>query len=176
MPERDLSEVIIESERLTLKPISLEYADDIFREFTSGIAVFMFPQPNDDVGQVIHWIKTDLLRLKVGSNLQMVALNKNGEFLGCVGLHNLKTRTPELGIWLKKSAHGQKYGVEAIGLLVDWANNNLDFDHLVYPVVKENMASRNVAEKNGGVFVEERKDKNARGEELDEVVYHIFPK
>ena len=175
-PGQDLSDIVIESERLTLKPISLDYVDDIFREFTPVVATYTYPQPNDDINRTIDWIKRCLSRLKNGSDLQMVAVNKEGEFLGYVALENLTTRTPELGIWLKESAHGHGFGSEAIGLLVDWANDNLDFDYLFYPVSKENIASRKVAEKNGGVLAGKRRTTNALGKELNEVIYHIFPK
>jgi len=36
----------------------------------------------------------------------MVITNKNeDEFIGCIGLHNINTLTPELGIWTKKLSH-----------------------------------------------------------------------
>ena len=51
---RDLSDVVIESERLTIKPISLDYADDIFREYNLEIAEFMMPQPSDEQLAIIE--------------------------------------------------------------------------------------------------------------------------
>jgi ribosomal-protein-alanine N-acetyltransferase len=43
------------------------------------------------------------------------------EFVGTVGLHRVNTATPELGCWVKRPAHGNKYGREAIHGLKKWA-------------------------------------------------------
>ncbi len=43
----------------------------------------------------------------------MVILDREtGRFLGCAGLHELEAARPELGVWLKKSAHGNGFGRE----------------------------------------------------------------
>ena len=39
---RNQLNTIIETKRLILKPIALEYAEDIFAEFTDKITTFMF--------------------------------------------------------------------------------------------------------------------------------------
>jgi [ribosomal protein S5]-alanine N-acetyltransferase len=99
---------------------------------------------------------------------------EKSEFLGLAGLHNIKSKTPEIGIWIKKSAHGNKYGLEAITAFIHWAKTNIDYTHLRYPVDKRNIASRRIPEMNGGIIMKEYKKINQRGFELDEVEYWIY--
>ena len=96
-----------------------------------------------------------------------------GEFLGCVGLHRPHTRFPELGIWLKKSAQGMGYGSEAIRALKDWADRNLDYVYLVYPVDRNNSASRRIPESLGGKPVASYEKMSMGGNRLDIIVYRI---
>jgi RimJ/RimL family protein N-acetyltransferase len=166
--------IIIETERLLLAPILRKYSSDIFEEFTNEITTFMSPKPAKKIEETYEFVDGSIKKMAGGEELQMVVLNKNTkEFLGCAGLHHIDTKTPELGIWTKKSAHGHKYGREAIAGLVDWARNNLDFDYLTYPVDKRNIPSRKIPESLGGVIGKEFKKKNLSGDVLDEIEYRI---
>ena len=101
----DLSNKVIRSNRLKLVSISEMYAEVINREFTSEITTYMTPQPAKDRSETEAFIAGAMKTNAAGTNLQLVILDKDtGEFLGCAGLHEILTRTPELGIWLKKSA------------------------------------------------------------------------
>ena len=110
-----------------------------------------------------------------GYNFSAVIIDKEtGEFLGCCGLHGKNNvRTPELGIWLKKDAHGKKLGREAIKTLCYWAVKNIDFEYLIYPVDRANISSCKIPEYLGGIIFDEKKVENMSGNILDEVVYKI---
>ena len=114
--------------------------------------------------------------MSIGQELQVVILNKTTEeFLGHGGISKLNTNTPELGIWIKKGAHGNKYGREAVGGLKKWAERNLIYKYLTYPVDKRNVASRKIAEALGGSIEAEYKEENTAGNLLDIVEYRIYP-
>ena len=98
---------------------------------------------------------------------------KTGEFLGCIGLHHIDQNDPEVGIWIKKSAHGSKYGLEAIKALKEWADNYLEYEYIRYPVVGDNIASRKIPEVLGGKVAREFIGKNVKGEAMDKVEYRI---
>lgn len=164
----------IETDRLLLVPISRKYADVIFKEFTPEITTYMAPKPPEKIEDTYEFIDSALDKMAKGNNIQLVILSKtNKEFLGCVGLHHIDTKTPELGIWTKKSAHGHKYGREAITGLVDWARKNLDFDYLLYPVDKRNIPSRRIPESLGGIPIRELKKPVESGKILDEIEFKI---
>lgn len=173
---KNLLKEIICTSRLKLKPISLVYKDIIFAEFTPEITTYMYPRPAKHISETIEFIDRSITELKSGQTLQTVILKKPSEFLGCAGLHNIETKTPELGIWIKKSAHGHKYGQEAMQGLKDWADKNLDYKYILYPAEKDNIPSRKVAELLGGKVGRRYQQKNLSGCRQNMFEYRIYPK
>ena len=173
----NLMNIEIETDRLLLKPISFDYAEDIFKEFTQEITKYMVPKPAETIEETKEFVGNSLKGLMAGNNLQMVILDKvTNEFIGCIGLHELNTLEPELGIWAKKSSHQNGYGLEAMTGLIEWAHENIKFNHLKYPVDKRNIASRRIPERNNGKIIKEYKSIGMRGNELNGYEYWIYPK
>lgn len=173
----NLLEFSISSERLKLIPTSLVYAQDIFSEFTKELTVFMYPKPATKIEETISFIQVSQEKMKNNEALQVVILEKDtDEFLGHGGIHGLKSDTPELGIWIKKSAHGKKYGREAVTALKKWIDTNLKYKFIKYPVDRRNIASRKIAESLGGMVGAEYKKISMTGNELHEVEYRIYKK
>ncbi len=171
----NLFDIKIESDRLMQLPIKLEHGEDIFAHFTIEITKYMYPKPADDISETLAWIKSSIKAMEKGKNIQLVIFKKDtGEFMGCTGLHDVEGKTPELGVWTKKSSHGNGYGREAITALFDWACENIKFDDILYPVDKRNIASRKIPESLGGIVVKEYKRKNSAGFELDMAEYRIY--
>ncbi len=170
-----LERVVIESERLRIEPVSARFTKEIFTEFTREIAVYMMPKPAEKISETEAFVRLCQERLHEGRDLTMVILDKkSGEFLGCCGLHEREDVVhPELGIWVKKSAHGHHYGREAVTAVVKWAEENLRWEYLIYPVDRRNIASRKIPESLGGVVFKEKMEQTAWGGMLDEVVYMI---
>lgn len=174
-PIENLLNVEIETERLTLKPVSLKYKDMIFSEFTDEVTKFMFPSTPKQIEDTENFINDARERIKNGLDLAVSIFNKEtNEFLGGGGIHHLDTKTPELGIWIKKSAHGNKYGREAVAGLKEWADKNIEYEYLLYPVAKENIASRKIPESLGGKAMRELISKKQNGEDMEEVEYWIY--
>lgn len=173
----DTTKIIITTERLLLVPLSLEYAEDLFAEFTDEITEYMYPKTPINIQETIDYITQAIPKMQKGTDMTRVILNKDTkEFLGAGGLHQLDTDTPEPGIWIKKSAHGNGYGKEAIAALKDWAEKNLKYSYLKYPVDKRNIGSRKIAESLGGIIEDEYQKANMAGKMLDEVEYRIYKK
>lgn len=170
-----LERVVIESERLRIEPVSARFTNEIFTEFTQEIAAFMMPKPATKISETEAFVRLCQERLYEGRDLTMVILDRNsGEFLGCCGLHEREDVVhPELGIWIKKNAHGHRYGREAITAMVKWAEENLRWEYLIYPVDRKNIASRKIPESMGGVIFKEKMEQTVWGGMLDEVVYMI---
>lgn len=171
----DLTALSIDGDRVSLRSIDESYAPSIFEEFSEDITHFMLPKPAEKIEETLSFVSESVARMKEGWDLVFVILKKENEkFLGCCGFHGRgNPRTPELGIWLRKAAHGRKYGREAIRIVSHWALENLDFDYLIYPVDRENIPSRKIPESMGGIVYEKRKVKTMRGGFLDEVVFKL---
>ncbi len=168
--------VRIETDDIVLLSIEESYAREIFQELTPEITRYMSPKPAERIEETLFFIYESRESMRRGRDLILVITKKeNGEFLGCCGLQGKRNpRTPELGIWIKKSAHGNKYGRKAIIALAWWAAETIDFDYIIYPVDKANIASRKIAEALGGIIFEEKKARTMSGDYLDEVVFKIL--
>ncbi|MCX6825629.1 MAG: GNAT family N-acetyltransferase [candidate division SR1 bacterium] len=148
----NLNTTTIETERLLLVPITMDYAEEIFKEFTPELTTYMLPKSPEKISETEDFIKGSMKKREQGRSYEIVVLDKmTKEFLGCGGISALDTEAPELGIWIKKSAFGKKLGREAVAGLVDRAQEKLKFKYLYYPVDKDNIPSRKVAESLGGV-------------------------
>lgn len=170
----DLNSVTIQTDRLAIRPIRLTDTDAIFREFTSAIALYMNPRPAT--------VRTETEAFVISARQELhdrtaftgvLTTPETGQFLGCVGLHKLDERAPEFGIWLRESAHGQGLGREAIHALKRWADQHLDYDYLLYPVDKRNVASQRIPESLGGQLSRQYTTTGGLGQELILLEYHI---
>jgi [ribosomal protein S5]-alanine N-acetyltransferase len=172
----NLLNVSIETNRLTLVPTSIEFAEDIFKEFTKEITTFMYPKSANKIDETLSFVKLSREKMEKGEQLQVAIVDKvTGKFIGHGGVNKLNTDTPEPGIWIKKEAHGNRYGREAVGALKEWMDKNYKYKYIMYPVDKNNIASRKIAESLGGVVEAEYKKINASGNELDMIEYRIYP-
>ena len=172
----DTSNITIETKNLCLKGITSEYKNDIFIEFTPEITTHMFPKPAKKIEETVEFIETSIKENREGSNFKIVILDKvSKDFLGCGGLHHIDRKTPELGIWIKKSAHGYGYGKEAIIALKEWADKNLDYEYILYPVDSGNQASRRIPEFFGGEIAREHDEVSMSGRKLHLLEYRIYP-
>ena len=134
----------------------------------------MFPSPAkniDETQNVVHMFieqhknKTDYV--------YAITLKSTDEFIGLVGLHNLKNEVPELGIWTKLESHGNHYGREAIGGLIDYARV-LKIKKLYYPVDRRNISSKKIPLFYGGKLIVDYKEvKTLDDRILEEEVYEI---
>jgi [ribosomal protein S5]-alanine N-acetyltransferase len=166
----------IKTKNLILVEISLDYVDDIFHEFTEEITTYMNPAPPKKIEDTISFINKSIQEREQSKLYQMVILLKESkEFLGCCGIEEIDTTTPELGVWIKKSAHGHGYGLETIKALKEWAEHNLSYDYLKYLVIPENYPSRRIPELLGGQIGNEYDKINLKGQKVHLLEYRIKP-
>ncbi|MGE3986049.1 MAG: GNAT family N-acetyltransferase [Dehalococcoidia bacterium] len=171
----ELESVVLRSERLRLVPTCRDYAEAIFETFTPAVTTFMYPASPTAIQETLDFLQRAEAANQAGIDLQVAVFhNETGEFLGHAGLHGIRTRSPELGIWIKETAHGHHYGREAVTSLARWALETLDFDYLKYPVDRRNIPSRRIPESLGGSVEAEYQVTNEAGNLLDLVEYRIY--
>ncbi|OGP21485.1 MAG: hypothetical protein A2054_00815 [Deltaproteobacteria bacterium GWA2_55_10] len=171
----DFLAVRIKGERIILSPISSEHARDIFCEFTEEITRYMMPKPLGSMSDACEFIEKSRKNMEAGTELVFAIVRiDSGKFLGVCALHgNEDHQTPELGVWVRKSEHGNGFGMESVRCLAEWTRENLVFSYMTYPVDRDNIPSRKIAESLGGVVLEKRVRKSASGTTLNEIVYRI---
>jgi ribosomal-protein-alanine N-acetyltransferase len=171
----DLHSIVIDADRIQLKAITRENTEEIYENFTPEITRYMMPAPPKKISETTDFVESALSGLERGDDLHLVIYQRgSNEFLGVCGLHERgRPAEPKVGIWLKKGAHGNGYGFEAIVALQAWAENCMKFERLVYPVDRRNTPSKRIPETLGGRIIAERKVTSMAGVELDEIVYGI---
>jgi [ribosomal protein S5]-alanine N-acetyltransferase len=170
----NLSTLTLDADRLRLLPISEAYTELIFSEFTPEIATYMYPRPAKDRAETEAFVQSAMRENAEGSSLTFVmTLRETGEFLGCVGLHNLANPRPEFGIWVKQSAQMHGYGREAIRTLKRWADDHLAYEYLIYPVDSRNVPSRKIPESLGAAIISQYDGTGGMGQELTLIKYRI---
>ena len=173
----NILDIRLQTDRLILVPVSDEYINEIFTEFSHEITLYMHPRAAQHIGETQEFITSTEDRMRAGKELVCVFLLKDtNEFLGCAGLHDINTTHPELGVWVKKSAHGHKYGREAVTALKQWGDEHVDYEYITYPVARDNPSSRKIAESLGGVIAKESEHTTMAGFTWPYVEYHIAKK
>ena len=171
----DFRGVVINAERVRLQAINRAFTEEIYQNFTPEITEYMMPAPPAERADTEAFVESALLALDRRDDLHLIiCLRDGGEFLGVCGLYSRGHPTePELGIWLKKAAHGHGYGLEAITALKKWAESQLEYERLLFPVDRRNTPSRRIPEKLGGRIIAEKKMTSMSGTELDLVILGI---
>jgi RimJ/RimL family protein N-acetyltransferase len=155
----------IETARLSLRRFEMADAEDVFRCITPAVTRFMAwdPPAFEDYRARCETLVRDGGRTEV-----QFVIRRTGECLGVTAVERPQDELPELGIWMKETAHGQGYGREAVEALARWASAAWDRAGFLYPVALENVASRRIAEGLGGEVIA-----NRSGRKYDSVVYRI---
>ena len=165
----------IYTKHLHLKPITMNELNDVFVNFNHEITTYMYPKPADHIDETRAFITTSIRKYEEKVDIVFAArLKDTHEFIGCMGLHHIDTRTPELGLWIKKEAFGSHYGLEGITGIIAYAKEHLTYDYLIYPVDYDNIPSRNIPETLGGIAHHKEEKENMQGNILHIVEYHIY--
>jgi RimJ/RimL family protein N-acetyltransferase len=159
--------IVIQSPRLRLSQFQMTDAQEVFACITPAIATFMPWEPPSWSEYVTRCEQR--VRAPEPNNFSFVIRRlDNRECLGMAGLEHADSVSPELGLWLKESAHGQGFGREVVATLVDWGHTTLGKGSFLYPVAVQNTASRRIAEKLQGEVIG-----NRTNPKYDAVVYRI---
>ena len=165
----------IDSERLIIRPVALKYAEEAFEAMDDDVTKYLtFPTPKK-VEETQDFVRKSLKGNSQGKDfLVFVFLKENNELIGGSGIHHIDTRKPEFGIWTKVASHGNHYGQETIKALKKWADDNLDYEYITYPVFEVNIPSRKIPEMLGGKVARHYVEKDVEGNEMHLVEYRIY--
>ena len=159
--------MVIQSARLRLSQFQMMDAPDVFACITPAIAKFMPWEPPSWSEYVARCEKR--VQAPEPNNYSFVIRRlDNGECLGMASFEDANSVSPELGLWLKESAHGNSFGREVVAALVKWGHVTLGKESFIYPVAVQNAASRRIAEYLHGEIIG-----NRTNPKYDSVVYKI---
>lgn len=154
--------MILHTERLTLRPLTLENAQTAFNGWTGDkeVAKWVSWLPHNSIDETIEWLKEiewkydDVSNFLPNDNyIWGFVLKETGELFGSGGLileedYGLF----QVGYNIKKSHWGMGYTTEAMRCILDFAKNKLGIKRVAGGHAKENIGSSKVLEKLGFVY------------------------
>jgi RimJ/RimL family protein N-acetyltransferase len=159
--------IVIQSTRVQLSQFRMMDAQEVFGCITPAIAKYMPWEPPSWSEYVARCEK----RVQAPEpNMFYFVIRRldNRECLGMASFEGADSVSPELGLWLKETAHGQGFGLEVVAALVDRGHAALGKGSFIYPVAVQNSASRRIAERLHGEIIG-----NRTNPKYDSVVYRI---
>ena len=144
---------VLESDRLTLRPLRVEDDEAIFR-LRSHPETFKYVdiKPYATVERARNFIKAvekDIANAE--AFFWGVALKDTDTIFGTICLWNFqkfKTQA-EMGFEIHPSEHGKGYGTEAVAAVLQWLKNQDDFEIIDGITHEENIPSRKLLKKSG---------------------------
>jgi RimJ/RimL family protein N-acetyltransferase len=164
----DTTPLVINSPRLRIMPFKMADAADVYACITPSITRFLPWEAPASFEEYIVPVEQRMANASEHDYLFVIRCRKNHECLGMTSLGGVNQPLPELGIWLKETAHRQGYAREAVRAVADWGRTAFGCEYYEWPVALENFASRRIAESIGGVVFAERSKP-----EYDLVVYRV---
>ena len=159
--------VVILSPRLQLSQFQMMDAQDVFGCITSSITRFM-PWEPPSWSEYVTRCEKRVQAPETNKFSFVIRRLDGGECLGMASLEDAASVSPELGLWLKETAHGQGFGREVVASLLEWGHASLGKRTFIYPVAVQNTASRRIAESLHGEIIG-----NRTNPKYDAVVYRI---
>ena len=148
--------LIIQSSRLCLSEFAMADATDVYNCITPAITKYMFWEPPPSFA-AYKARREDTLRSTNRNDFSFVIRRLDTrECLGIASLDGIDADAPELGLWLKETAHGNRYGTKTVRAVADWAARTLGKERFTYAVATENIPSRRIAEPLSGEVVRTR--------------------
>ena len=159
--------IVIHSPRFQLSRFRMLDARDVFGCITPAIAKFM-PWEPPSWSEYVTRCEKRVQSPEPNKFSFVVRRHENGECLGMASLEDADSESPELGLWLKESAHGHGFGRKIVAALVEWGHAALGKGSFIYPVAVQNTASRRIAENLRGEIIG-----NRMNPKYESVVYRI---
>ncbi len=106
-----------------------------------------------------------------------IADAESDAFLGTIMIHSCdwKNRRAETGFWLTREARGRGVLSRALGLVLDWAFDELALERMELTALPENGAVPRIAEKFGYVFEGTMRKRNLeRGRRVDLLLWGLL--
>lgn len=159
--------IVLQSRRLQLSQFQIEDAPEVFGCITPAIAKFM-PWEPPSWSEYLTRCERRVEAAEPNKFSFVIRRLDNGECLGMASFEDVDSVSPEVGLWIKESAHKQGFGGEVVAALVEWGHATFGKRSFTYPVAVQNTASRRIAEKLHGEVID-----NRTNPKYDSVVYRI---
>ncbi len=166
---------VLETERLILRPISMDDAPAIQKHFNNWEIIknlaMVVPWPYPDDGAETFIRENALPRMRDKGDMIWVIIPKAGpqEAIGVIDFGIGKSAHGERGFWLAQEFQGQGMMSEAVAAVNDFLFFDFGLEKFTVVNALMNSASRRVKEKTGAVFLRHGELEHHNGESRTEV-------
>lgn len=162
---------IIETERMILRPLTIEDAPDVFEWAGDAIVNKYMPYPlHENVHVAEEWIRSLKDKNEFG-----FCLKETGKVIGAGSIvYREENKAYELGYNLNRNFWGMGYATEAAKAMIEWAYKNLDAKDFFARHANENKASGNVIAKCGFTFEKYGQYTSYDGSQVFEASYYTL--
>jgi ribosomal-protein-alanine N-acetyltransferase len=154
-----MSDLLIETPRLYMRPMALSDLDDLLKIFGDERVMAFFNTEPFDRQQMEGWLRRNLAHQDAyGYGLFSVILKSNETLIGDCGLEQMEMDgelVAELGYDFRSDTWNQGFATEAASSVRDYAFRDLSLPSLISLIRVGNIASRRVSEKIGMKLIRE---------------------
>ncbi len=86
-----------------------------------------------------------MAQIEAATDLIWVILYRT-EYAGCCGLHDIASKKPQFGIWIKYDFQGPGLASKIVPYVLHWSLKNLELEYIRYPVDQRNTRSIQIIE------------------------------
>lgn len=149
--------LVIETERLRLKPYEIGFADEIYevvkqKEIADTTAMIPHPYPRENVK---YWINYLQKSFEQGTAYEFaVFLKEDGRYIGNCGFVAISQqhKTAEIGYFIDVAQWGNGYATEACKSLITYGFQDLQLNRISARCMRRNIASKKVLKRSGMVW------------------------
>ena len=168
--------MILETDRLLLKPYEMEFADDIYevvkeKEIADTMVMIPHPYPRETMDQWIAYLQNSF---EQGTAYEFALfLKETGRYIGNCGLVTIsKThKNAEVGYFIDVSQWGKGYATEACKKIIDYGFQEYQLNRIYSRCMVRNIGSRKVMEKSGMVWEGRHKQEILKGNVFEDIDY-----
>ncbi len=148
-PTYNIEKLVLETPRCRIEPFRTEGInfEELQQAFVAANEKLYVNANNPTVEEERVFINGAIGNRIIGKALECYIFDRNtGSLIGSIGISDLDTLEPNLGLWIRKEYHGQGYGIEVYAAFLEWARNTTNFSFFKHAVNPENTASIKLAE------------------------------
>jgi [ribosomal protein S5]-alanine N-acetyltransferase len=168
--------MVLETERLVLKPYEIEFADAVFevvkhKEIADTMVMIPHPYPREVVDQWISYLQKSFAQ---GTAYEFaVFLKETGQYIGNCGLVTISKahKNAEVGYFIDVAHWGKGYATEACQKIIEYGFRELALNRIYSRCMVRNVGSRRVMEKSGMVWEGRHRQEFIKGEVYEDIDY-----